>query len=300
MRQDFRNEQQQRNSETAGLADSYAGHRENVMRLITATANDLGGGPDQQLSSVVLLGAGNCLDVDLPQLAGRFQKIHLIDVDEDAVTAAVRKSGVAEQCDIHAPADIAEPLLSLTSRDFRSTDENREHRIQILQLLTAPNALAEIPEADVVVSLCVFSQIIGTLGRIVSQNHPTFENTLKAVRIGHLRRMINMLRPGGVAVFVSDVVSSESAPELLTTTSQALPELVRTLVNDGNFFSGTNPALMLADLNLLSRLPGGPDTVHTIDPWLWHMGERAYAVYAFRIQKQLPESDDGAEIDPAL
>ena len=46
--------------------------------------------------------------------------------------------------------------------------------------------------------------------------------------------------------------------------------------------------MVLNDLNVLSRLPSGPETVHTIDPWLWDVGQRRYAVYALRIQKRIP------------
>jgi hypothetical protein len=75
--------------------------------------------------------------------------------------------------------------------------------------------------------------------------------------------MLNMLRPCGVAIFITDIVSSDSAPQL----------------------TSVEPA----DLNVLSRLPDGPDTVHTLDPWLWHVGNRVYAVYGMRIQRKLPE-----------
>jgi hypothetical protein len=101
--------------------------------------------------------------------------------------------------------------------------------------------------------------------------------------------MLNMLRPGGVAIFITDIVSSDSAPQLTSVEPADLSDLVKKLVEEQNFFSGTNPANVLADLNVLSRLPDGPDTVHTLDPWLWHVGNRVYAVYGMRIQRKLPE-----------
>lgn len=299
MRQDFLSDNQNRNRETAGLADSYQNHREQVMKLILASVRDLTGEDDGQCSSVILLGPGNCLDVDLGELAKRFARIHLIDLDAEAVTAAVATAGVGDQCEIHAPADVAEPLLSLTTRDFREDSENKEHRLKVLQALTSEDGVPEVPPADVVVSLCIFSQIVHTFGAMVAADQPMFDHGLKALRMGHLRRLLSMVRPGGVAVFVSDVVSSETAEELKTATNESTPELVRKTVNEGNFFSGTNPALLLADLNLLTRLPGGPESVHSIDPWPWHMGDRTYAVYAFRIQKAIPleETEESPEED---
>lgn len=279
------------------MSESYESHRDQVMKLILASVKDLTQSDDGQCSSAILLGAGNCLDVDLGTLGKRFQKIHLVDVDAAAVKNAVQKSSVSDQCEVHAPADVAEPLMSLTTRDFADGPANSEHVIKILQALTSEHGVAEVPPADVAVSLCVFSQIVHTLSNLVAEDHPTFGHALKAIRMGHMRRLLSMVRPGGVAIFISDVVSSETCEDLKTATLETTPELVKKAVNEGNFFSGTNPALMLADLNLLTRLPGGPEAVHSVDPWPWKMGDRAYAVYAFRIQKALPVKDVEEEIN---
>ena len=299
MRSDLVEQNLQRNRETAGSGDAYSPHRDMVMKLISATVADLTGKADGKCSSVVLLGAGNCLDVDLAALAKLFGKIHLVDLDQAALADAIGNGELpADHVHVHAPIDIAEPLLSLTSRDFKVADENRDQVIDLLQRLSSENGVAEVPESDIVVSLCVFSQIIDALQFIVPPQHPTFGHAIKSLRLGHLRRMLSMLRPGGVAIFVTDVVSSEAAPQLKETTVDDLPDLVKELVSEKNFFSGTNPATVLTDLNMLSRLPSGPDTVHTIDPWLWEVGEKTFAVYAFRIQKkppveEAPEGDDG-------
>lgn len=295
MRKDFLDINCDRNVQTAELGDSFLSHRKMIMQLITATVSDLVGGTDATCSSIVLLGAGNCLDVDLPQLAELFSTIHLVDLDESAVRAAIAASGVsAKQFQVHAPVDISEPLLSLTSRDFDASEENREHCIEVLGHLSSENAVLDIPEADVVVSLCLFTQLIDSLCHLIPEGHPAFSNSLKAIRIGHLRRMLNMLRQGGVAVFATDIVSSDTAEELRNATDADIAGIVKQLVNEKNFYSGTNPAMLLTDLNVLSRLPSGPDTVHTTDPWLWNMGDRILAAYAFRIQKKLPVVEEPA------
>lgn len=298
MRQDFRDQQRVQNQKTAGLAESCQQHREQIMRLISATVRDLVASTSNPCAGIVLCGAGNCLDVDLKELVKLFRKVHLVDIDDEAVLTAIQNAGVVDQCQMHAPADLAEPLLSLTTLDFRVAADNREHALEILQRLTSEQGVADVPEADVVVSLCVFSQIVDTVACLIPEDHPSFANTIKAVRMGHLRRLLSMLRPGGVAIFVSDVVSSAVAPELLDATAESLPELVRRLVSQGKFLSGTNPALMLADLNLLSRLPTGAESVHSLDPWLWQMPDRSCAVYALRIQKKLPASETEIEIQP--
>jgi hypothetical protein len=291
MRSDLIQTHIDRNRETECLSEAYTGHRDRIMQLITSTATDLAGTGGQQCSSIVLLGGGNCLDLDLPAVLELFEVVHLVDLDETAVRSVVNAhSGQKNRFRIHAPADIAEPLLSLTSRDLRPEENNRDYCIQVLQALSSENGIADVPEADVVVSLCVLSQMIDSLSTLIREDHPTFVNALKSLRVGHLRRMLSLLRPGGVGIFVSDIVSSDTAEQLKTATTEQMPELVQTLVAEKNFFSATNPSVVLAELNVLSRLETGPDTVHTIDPWKWDMGERAYAVYAFRIQKKIPQS----------
>lgn len=278
------------NRSTESLREAFAAHRDMVMKLISATVKDLTGTADGKLSSVVLLGSGNANDIDLKQLTEMFKTLHLVDLDPGAVRKSVDDASLqAEQYQLHSPVDVAEPLLSLTSRDFAVEEDKRDHVLKVLQALASPNGVEEVPEADVAVSLCVFSQILESLQRIIDSRHPSFGHALKSVRLGHLRRMLNMLRPGGVAIFITDIVSSDSARQLMSVEPADLPDLVKQLVEEQNFFSGTNPANVLADLNMLSRLPDGPDTVHTLDPWLWHVGNRVYAVYGMRIQRKLPE-----------
>lgn len=298
MRSDLTDIHRIRNRETADLSESYSGHRTRVMQLISATVTDLSGSPSGTCASIALLGAGNCLDIDLQETAKLFDTLHLVDLDESALQTAVKASPIpAERFQLHAPVDIAEPLLSLTRHDFEPTEGGPGQPVELLQQLASENGVSEVPEADVVVSLCVYSQILDALQQVMAEDHPYFPHALKSVRIGHLRRMLNMLRPGGVAIFVTDIVSSDTAPELRSADQRDLPELVKQLISDRNFFSGTNPAMVLNDLNMLSRLPGGADTVHTLDPWLWQMGERIYAVYAMRIQKKMPVQEAPPEDD---
>ena len=290
MRNDLQQHYQKRNEENRDLLESFQSHREKVMQLIIETATQLLQDESAKMPSVALLGAGNCLDVDLNRLQERFLTVHLVDVDGDSIAMAASESANPAQCELHAPFDIASPLMSLTRQDFEAT--NTEAMAAALQALSAENIANPIVEADVVVSLCLLSELVETLSGIIGENHTAFPNALKAVRIGHLRRMLNMLRPGGVAILISDVVSSVTAPELADAKESELPDLVQKLVTARNFFSGTNPATVLAELNLLTKTAGGPESVHTIDPWKWQLGERAFAVYGMRIQKTQPEFDE--------
>ena len=92
-------------------------------------------------------------------------------------------------------------------------------------------AVLDIPEADVVVSLCLFTQLIDTLRCLVPEGHASYESTVKAVRIGHMRRMLSMLRLGGVAIFLTDMASSDTSDLLESATDETIGDVVRQLVS---------------------------------------------------------------------
>ena len=296
MRPDLKRTQQQRNLDTLDADEQFEAHRQIVMRLIEASASELTQGEQSMCQAVALLGVGNGNDIDLSALASRFDKIHLVDVDDSAVMRLVTDHPqIADSLWPHSPVDVAWPLLSLTSRDFReSADDADDNSVKVLQSLSNEEVETDIENAscDVVVSLCLLSQLVGSLGEIIGDQHPALGNAIKAIRMGHLRRMLNLLRPGGIGVLISDVVSSDTAPEIESTAEAELDELVRKLVDSGNFFSGTNPAQILADLNILERLSGGPETAQVFDPWIWNPGPRRYAVTAIRFQKKRPVMAD--------
>src|SRR6187399_585339 len=65
-----------RHQSSVDLTELYAPHRERVMALI----------PEQPAGGTLcVLGAGRCDDLDLPRLARRFTRIHLVDLDGKAM-----------------------------------------------------------------------------------------------------------------------------------------------------------------------------------------------------------------------
>ena len=85
---------------TQPLGDLYAGHRER------ATAALLDAAPGGRLC---LLGAGNANDLDLESLAGRFEQIHLVDLDPAALARARGRQSATTRSRLHdhAPVDLS-------------------------------------------------------------------------------------------------------------------------------------------------------------------------------------------------
>ena len=96
----------------------------------------------------------------------------------------------------------------------------------------------------------------------------------------HLRMLVDLLRPGGRLLLVTDFVSSDTCAELAEATDEQLPELARRLINARNFFTGLNPVLLHSLLSNDVRLSSDLEHVHLARPWLWSFPARVYAVAA--------------------
>jgi hypothetical protein len=97
----------------------------------------------------------------------------------------------------------------------------------------------------------------------------------------HLHLLSELLRPGGRALLISDIVSSDTAPTLLDAPAKPLPELMHQLVAGGNFFTGLNPYLIAEQLAKDPAFGVEPEQVTLHDPWLWPLSPaRGYLVFA--------------------
>ena len=67
---------------------------------------DLLGDENRRQGKVAILGAGNCNDLDLVQLASECGEIHLFDLDREAMEDALLRQGVSERPDIHLRDDL--------------------------------------------------------------------------------------------------------------------------------------------------------------------------------------------------
>ena len=262
---------------------SFASHREHVMQLIAATANALRCGHSQhqsvkQLPTITVLGAGNCQDLDLPLLTSAFREVRLIDIDADAVQAAVSQLSpdVTSRIQILAPIDIATPLMSMVGREFG----NRGPDSKFLEAIESVCFSEEIDVSDVVVSTCLVSQLIDSAAHIVPPELPDFLPLIQAIRRGHLARMLHLTNAAGRALLITDLVSSDTVPDLKTISLTDLPKLLFQCLQSGDFFSGLNPAVVEQDLQHTPALMELCSASRILPPWLWTLGPRCFAVYA--------------------
>ncbi len=265
------------NSQTRVL-QTYDSHRNQIMNLIAQQLNHAAACSPSSELKIAILGAGNCLDLDLTELTRDFGLVQLIDLDPAALEFAVscQLSADLHRIRRHAPIDLAAPLASLTPESIADAQNVETTCEQLTSLLeTVP-----FSENDVVVSTCVLSQMIGAITNVSTEQHSHYLRLLQSLRRGHFRRMLQLLRPGGRGLFVTDVVSSESVPSLVEIEESSLPRILAECLSAGNFFSGLNPGVALQDFKSYEPIASLCRDVQIHAPWLWKMGPRVYAVYA--------------------
>lgn len=269
------------NSQTRGL-QTYGSHLFQIMSLIHGFNANL---VVTSQKSITILGAGNCLDLDLHQLTELYQQITLIDLDSAALEFGVERQNKTNDPRIHlvAPFDLADPLVQITESQLHSADAI--HRA--CQLLFSTMTVAPTEPADTVVSTCVISQMIAALVKVVTEQHAQFLLLLQSLRRGHIRRMLQLLKPGGTGLLISDLVSSDTTPWLQQISDAELPSVLAQCLSAGNFFSGLNPGVILQEFRTCPEIAELCQSVQILPPWKWQMGPRTYAVFAIAFERVL-------------
>jgi hypothetical protein len=134
---------------------------------------------------------------------------------------------------------------------------------------------------DIVGSACVLSQLIDQARVRLSDESDRCIQAVQTVRETHIALMLRLLRAGGRGVLVSDMVSSDTVPQLSSAQPTELPGLMTKLVATKNFFTGLNPFVIE---RLLKQDPGlAPLVARSAfhPPWIWQLAPtRAYLTFA--------------------
>jgi hypothetical protein len=256
------------NLQTQGAWERCFSHRGRVTNLLTAAARENG--------QLCVLGAGNCNDLDLKELQQVFTEIHLVDLDAAAVEAGVarQRPSPAGAIAIHAPYDLTGVLDRLGSDDVSG----------LLDRIQRPTLGLPSP-FDVVLSAGVLTQMFQSVEDIGLPSEATLRLVL-ALRRRHLGALLELVCSGGASVFVSDVVSTASTPDLATCPEHDLSNLLSKLIEEQNFFTGANPSAIWREL---SGDPVFSDRIAEIkvhDPWLWPVTDsRGYLTWALTLRR---------------
>lgn len=223
---------------------------------------------------LLVLGAGNCNDLDLRALACAYGGVTLLDWDAAALDRGTQAQFPQDPqpCQLLGGVEITGflPQLHAAKAATRAT--------LIAGFLRGELAPILLPTGryDVVASCCLLSQLIDSAGSVTP---PALLPALAArLRQQHLAMMRDLLAPGGTALLVTDFASSDTAPALLQIpTGASLNRLAQQLLQSGNFFTGLHPGHLARDLAAISP---NPASVTISEPWLWTVGNRRFLVIA--------------------
>lgn len=278
--------QKRSNANALRLHDDFANHRRHLTELLLgrAPAAPAGSGP-----RLCVLGAGNCGDLDLERLASRYRSIHLVDVDEEAVSRAVARQTVSTRAALlaHAPIELS-GLLGLL-------DRWRELRVTPDEMLAHPGLVSTSIARplggpfDVVLSACVLSQMHLSVRNILSETHPLFHAASYTLTLTHLRTVARLVEPGGIGLLVSDIATEEMAPLQRAHPGTNFRALLTEQLASGAVFHAVHPDIIggvAADDPTLARELG---PARIADAWAWHNGpRRTFLVYALELPRRAP------------
>lgn len=270
--------QVQRNVESRGRWDLFASHRREVTAQLT-------GGREAAAARLCVLGAGNCNDLDLAALLAAFREVHLADLDGEALADGARQVEGRGELFLHGGAEVTGvlPLLEQLSPQTPADDPLIDECLR----QAAESAGPSLPSPfDSVASVCLLSQLIESVAKTLGESHPRFWDFCQAIRLRHLRLLVELTAPGGWGALITDFVSSVSVPDLAEIAPQALAARLRQLVAERNFFHGLNPFVLEEMYRSHPALAPHVCQVSLAAPWRWDFGPRVYAVASIRFQKR--------------
>jgi hypothetical protein len=295
MKPSIQQEQIRRNALSVECWQRYAGHRHQVTGLICDLPSDA------STPALCVLGAGNCNDLDLRQLAARFATMHLVDLDGDAMHEGIQRQQLDDASGIRVLGSVDLAGLIDILDDRTADDPANEQRLRRFLQQSGPSIPGPLERLvgsiDVVVSVCMLSQLIDTIVVSLGQSHPKFLELIFAVRRQHLQLMLALLRDGGRGVLVTDFVSSDTCPELVDASPERLPSLCAQLIQQHNFFTGLNPMAVVHSLTQDAAFQNQTADVRLTSPWCWRYVSRTYAVAAVLFGKSSGPSG-AADHDP--
>jgi hypothetical protein len=263
-----------------GHEASFEHHRARLTSELVARAPRGGGG------RLALLGAGNANDVDLAALAGAYGEIHLVDIDPESLARARARldPAVAARVFAHAPVDVSGVFDRLPT--WAAAHPPPAASALATEVPGAiERVVARIPGPfDVVASCCLLTQIQLVLLQVVGDRHPRFPELRAVVNAVHVRVLASLLAPGGVALLMTDMTSSETYPLDHLPPDADLRRVMDDLLGAGNLIAAAHPGLLSSEVrrdpNLNERFAFRPQ----VGPWLWKNGPSlTFLVYGLEL-----------------
>ncbi|RYZ07783.1 MAG: hypothetical protein EOO73_10650 [Myxococcales bacterium] len=270
--------QQLRNRRSKDVWELFASHRERLMSLIP---------PGTEGGTLCVLGAGKCDDLDLARLARQFARVHLVDLDGEAMERARDRqpAAVREVIELHPGLDLSGLLERLDAWGDEFPDDAALHEAVSRAAHRVAGALGG--PFNMTLSTCVLSQLIVPFQNAWAAPASTWCKLSAALTAVHAGVLARATAAGGATSLVFDVLSSEDAPwllELKKQTAEQLQVAVDSRLRPGKEVLEPDPSALLAhirDSGIATQSPAP----HLTRPWLWDTGTALHLVYALSFRR---------------
>lgn len=177
--------------------------------------------------TALVLGAGRCWEIPLEDLAARFDRVVLVDLDEPSMAAAVSTLPTPLQRKVQIRVSdvtsFAEPLMSATAtivEQAQTADEAFVALESLYRRIEQVRRLPDLPEADLIISSLVLSELVRYpstfTARIIEEKfdedlgkwrgYGSLWSSLRAHAIeDHAAMLVRLGRPGSVVYFADTV-----------------------------------------------------------------------------------------------
>ncbi len=259
---------------------SYAGHRQHVTELI---------GRLPRGAELCVLGAGNCNDLELEQLADWFRQIHLVDLDGEALERARERqvARVRGRLVLHPDVDLSGMIEHLD--DWGESFPQRAE-LAGAAVAAAQNIVRSLGQSfPATVSTCVLSQLAVPFRRAWITSRAHWGDLLSALSAVHLATLAGSTRPGGRGVLLFDTASSTGTPVLSEqrgSSTEALEAFVAAAREADELYLRPEPRHIYMQLSApgLRQLVSEPELG---SPWLWELGQDTQLVYSLQFAHPL-------------
>jgi hypothetical protein len=233
---------------------------------------------------LAVFGAGNASDLELGWLTERFDEVHLIDFDGQALERARARHALShpERLTLHGGVDLSGLLAELDSwgEAFPEPAELGARAVAV-----AGKLVQELGAFDVTLSTCVLSQLGLPFRRAWVTSRTSWSHLSSAISSVHLATLLGTTRRAGIVV--CDVQTTQRAPELdrfRDKPGAALHELVASRLASGELELNPDPRSLLGWFGA-PGLRGAVASANLTEPWLWDLGEVRQLVYGLTFSR---------------
>jgi hypothetical protein len=262
------------------LWSAFEPHRQRIFELLRSSSTN----PNDTLC---VWGAGRTTDLDLIRLLDFFSEIDLVDLQPALTRRALTQRGFDDIKRVSVLPAMDLTGLSRTREISQRSSESLDLK-SIIDLMERSSL--NLRSYNVVVSTCVLSQILSQAQSLVpeanareTQDNLPLVQIIRALREQHLRLLLEHVHPGGFAILVTDLTSSEALPDIRDANFDANRGMKS--VFEGNHFHGLNPNLIVESAKhpaIAEKL----EDIRVSAPWVWDSIEMQYLCIAVRMQKR--------------